>query len=322
MVARGLMDYEDARRLFDESLALHREEGNHRGIANSLNELGYLAVFQGRFDEGADHLQQSVDISREIGDRDRIGIGLLELGTALWLSGKHAQGYPYMEESMTIFNDLESAIFITRGTKNLAWVNVYLGRYEEARAQAQMVITKAAIGPYQLGSAQRVLGWVALVEGKYAEAQGWMQESVAAFRSIDVREWLAWSLAALGRASFDLGNHSEAKQHLYEALGIAVEIGAFIPLLYILPIVSFLLADQGEVERAIELYSLASQHPFVSQGQLFEDIAGRDIAALAASLPSDVVEAAKARGQARDMWNTASELLEELPKLGWGVPTE
>jgi tetratricopeptide (TPR) repeat protein len=166
------------------------------------------------------------------------------------------------------------------------------------------------------------LGWVSLVEGKYAEAQQWMQESVAAFRVLDERENIAWSLAALGRASHAMGNRSEAQQHLYEALETAVEIGAFIPLLYIMPIVSLLLVDHGEVEQAIELYSLASQHPFVSQGQLFEDIAGRHITALAASLPSDVVEAAKARGKEREMWDTASELLEELPKLRWSKPAD
>jgi tetratricopeptide (TPR) repeat protein len=160
---------------------------------------------------------------------------------------------------------------------------------------------------------------VALVEEKYAEAQQWMQESVASFRRIGQREWMAISLAALGRASYALGNRSGAQQHLYKALEIAVEIGAFIPLLYAMPIIPLLLADQGEVEWALELYSLASEHPFVRQGQLFEDIAGRDIAALAASLPSDVVEAAKARGRAREMWDTAAELLEELPKLGWDV---
>jgi hypothetical protein len=31
----------------------------------------------------------------------------------------------------------------------------------------------------------------------------------------------------------------------------------------------------------------------------------------------EVVEAAQARGQALDSWETAAELLEELRKLGW-----
>jgi tetratricopeptide (TPR) repeat protein len=321
-VARGFADYEKARRLYDESLVLSREEGNQRGITDSLDELGFLAVFQGRFEEGTNLLRESLDIRRKLGDRANIGAGFLRLGMSLWLSGRHARGHPYIEESIRIKNDLDDIYSIGVSTQYLAMVNVYLGRYAEASAKAQMVITQASGHSYELGRAQRALGWVELVEEKYTEARQWMQESVDTFRGIKERENIAWSLAGLSRASYALGNTPEAQQHLYEALEIAREIGAFIPILYIMPVVSFLLADQGEVERGIELSSMASQHPFVREGQLFEDIAGRHITALAASFPSDVVEAAKARGEARDMWETASELLEELPKLGWGVPSD
>jgi DNA-binding SARP family transcriptional activator/tetratricopeptide (TPR) repeat protein len=321
-VARALLDYKKASYLFEESLALSQDEGNQRGITDALDQLGFLASFQGRFEEGESLLQQSLDISREIGDRVKIGFGFLQLGGALWLSGEHTQGYSYMEESMTIFNDLEDAVLISHATQFLATTNVYLGRYEKAHAQAKMLTTQEGSYPYLLGTAQRALGWVALVEEKFTHAHHLMQESVATFRDIEERERIAWSLAALGRTSYALGNRSEAQQQLYEALELATKIGAFIPLLYIIPIVAYLLADQGEVERGIELYSMASQHPFVREGQLFEDIAGRQIVDLAASLPSDVVEAARARGKAREMWDTASELLKELPKLGWSKPID
>jgi hypothetical protein len=78
-----------------------------------------------------------------------------------------------------------------------------------------------------------------------------------------------------------------------------------------------MLADAGEVERAVELYALAESHPFVAKSQLFEGIAGRCVEAAAAALPPDVVAAARERGRALDWWGTAAELLDELPKLGW-----
>jgi hypothetical protein len=67
----------------------------------------------------------------------------------------------------------------------------------------------------------------------------------------------------------------------------------------------------------VELYALAESHPFVANSQLFEDIAGRFIEAAAATLAPDVVAAARERGRALDWWDTAAELLDELPKLGW-----
>ena len=94
-------------------------------------------------------------------------------------------------------------------------------------------------------------------------------------------------------------------------------MGAFIPLLHLMPIIPVVLADTGEVERAVELYALAESHPFVANSKLFEDIAGRHIKAAGAALPPDVVEAAQARGRALDWWDTAAELLDELAERGW-----
>jgi hypothetical protein len=89
---------------------------------------------------------------------------------------------------------------------------------------------------------------------------------------------------------------------------------ALTPLLIAVPGIALLLvdADDANAERAVELQALASCHPMVANAQLFEDIAGKYIAAAAATLPPDVIAAAQERGQARDLWATAEELVEEL----------
>jgi hypothetical protein len=79
-----------------------------------------------------------------------------------------------------------------------------------------------------------------------------------------------------------------------------------------LPAIALLLADRGETERAVELYALASRYPYVANVQWFEDVAGKQIAAVAATLPPDVVAAAQERGRARDLEATVEELLAEL----------
>jgi hypothetical protein len=85
-----------------------------------------------------------------------------------------------------------------------------------------------------------------------------------------------------------------------------------LPILTALPGIALLLADRGEVVRAIELYALASAHPFVAHSRWFRDVAGRHIRAAAAALPPEVVAAAGERGRARDLRATAEELLAEL----------
>ena len=82
--------------------------------------------------------------------------------------------------------------------------------------------------------------------------------------------------------------------------------------MHALPAMVLLLADQGQAERAVELYALVSRYPFVANSRWFEDIAGKQIAAVAATLPPEVVAAARERGRARDLEATVAELLVEL----------
>lgn len=49
------------------------------------------------------------------------------------------------------------------------------------------------------------------------------------------------------------------------------------------------------------------------------DLAGAQMANVAATLTPEVVAAARARGQAEDLWATAAALLLELGSRGWGV---
>jgi uncharacterized protein YyaL (SSP411 family) len=71
--------------------------------------------------------------------------------------------------------------------------------------------------------------------------------------------------------------------------------------------------DEAQIERAVELYALASRYPFVANSRWFGDVAGSQITALAASLPeAAAVTASRERGQARDLEATVEELLSEL----------
>ena len=102
------------------------------------------------------------------------------------------------------------------------------------------------------------------------------------------------------------------------ALQITVDGEEFLSLTHALPGIALTLADQGEVERAVEIYTLASSMGMVANSRWFADIAGNEIAALAAGLPADVVDAAKGRVQTVLSWEPAAELLAELEELGWG----
>jgi hypothetical protein len=109
-----------------------------------------------------------------------------------------------------------------------------------------------------------------------------------------------------------MGDLHKAQQHISESLQIAAEIGTFVPIMDALASMALLLADQGEKQRAVELYALVSRCPYVAKSRWFEDTIGKHIAAVAATLPPDVVTAVQERGRGRDLDATVAELLVEL----------
>ena len=64
------------------------------------------------------------------------------------------------------------------------------------------------------------------------------------------------------------------------------------------------------VEVLVELYALAAGQPYVANSLWYGEVVGKEIAAVA--LPVDVKAAAEKRGQARELWQTAEELLAQL----------
>jgi hypothetical protein len=122
------------------------------------------------------------------------------------------------------------------------------------------------------------------------------------------------ALGILGYVALRLDNRDQAQHYIHKNLQIAVATKMFLPLMTALTGMALLLADQGDIERAIEIYALALQNGHVANSRWYEDVAGRYIATVANTLSPEVVAAAQARGRARDLWATAKELLVELEK--------
>jgi tetratricopeptide (TPR) repeat protein len=196
-------------------------------------------------------------------------------------------------------------------------VSLQLGQYRDARAygEASLALARDTGLRLRVGDALVLLGRAAMVEEAYDEARRRLQQALAVFREIGASADVGWSHAILAHAALGLSEPAQMRRHLRQALRAAKETGDILLGLSVLPAAALWLADRGDAEGAVELYALASRHPFVAKSQWFEDVAGRQIAAVGVSLPADVVAAAKERGRARDLETTAEELSVQLAEV-------
>jgi hypothetical protein len=115
-----------------------------------------------------------------------------------------------------------------------------------------------------------------------------------------------------GLVAWRIDQPGRARGHLVEALRLSRELDSWVPVALALPAIALLLADGGQIERAVELYAVASRYPYVANSRWFEDVAGREIGALAATLLPEAVASAQERGRERDLWATVERLLAHL----------
>ena len=253
--------------------------------------------------------------------------------------GKFTQALGLLEESVAACGYLPFMAVEIHYT--LGHTEKHLGHYERARAHGDEGLAIAREHSDHVGTADSLillseslmlLGHLALAtEGRhqdagmalfaledeeakvaYAEAKRLLEEGTAVIRKTDEPVRLASGHIDLGVVAIHLGEPQQGQQHLSRALGILAETEALPLLLISLSGSALLLADAGEHERAVELYALASRYPYVGNSRWFEDVFGRHIDAIAATLPPEVAEAARERGHARDLDETVKELLEEL----------
>jgi DNA-binding SARP family transcriptional activator len=307
-------DYGLARQLGEQDLALRRALDDQRGVSRSLRYLSIIAHRQGRLEEAENLIRESCAIPLARQSQAERADRFSGSGWIWMMLGHFLEGHSWLEESVSIWNDLGVANMGAYMSIPLGFAKIHLGQYEEGGALAQTGFDAArqAGDDGRLGLARFVLGWTALAQSQYAKASACLQESVTLFRALAARDRVGEILALLGYAARGLGQCAQARRYLCEALQIAAELEVFLPIVFALPAVALLWADRGEPEQAVELYGLASRYPFVANSRWFEDIAGREIAAAASTLPPEVVAAAEERGRARDLWATVEELLVEL----------
>jgi tetratricopeptide (TPR) repeat protein len=312
--AQAMGQFDEAARSHREALAICRALGDQRGIARSLTEIGIALAHRGQFQEAERLIQESVTIERELGDRIHYAHGLSRLAHVSAWKGEFVKSLSLSEEGWSVLDELGASVQATNVLSQLGSAKAHLGQYDQAHVHLQQALALARVGGqrWAVGATLCFLGHVALAKEQYVDAQQRLRESADVFQKSGDRSDVGWPLALLAGAARGLGRLPTARERLCEALQVSAEIRDVPTQMYALPVAALLLADLGEAERAVEIYALASRYGFVANSRLWEDIAGREIAALAATLPPDVVAAAQARGRARDLEATVKELLEGL----------
>jgi hypothetical protein len=98
-----LGEYQEAKLLHQEMLAMNRHIGDPAGIARALGNLGMDAMGLGELEEARQFLEESLALYKEIshlpGMRDELG----DLSELAYVMGQHAKAARLAREAITVF---------------------------------------------------------------------------------------------------------------------------------------------------------------------------------------------------------------------------
>lgn len=236
--------------------------------------LGYLLSVQGRFEENLALKWRELESYQDIGDRRMMGIAYAEVGEVLCHLGNYAEAEEQIRRGMVLVQELSD---------------------------------------YQYALRSRYLGDVLLAQGKHAEAREAYLFSYNFFKSLEAKGWMLTALTGLSRTEFTTGDKPGAWKHAIQALQLYGEIQLYSFFVYLtLAEIALLLADLGELIRALELFGLVTRQGYLAQSVWFADLYENPLDALTVGVPEEDVAEAKKRGRAKDLWETVESLLDEF----------
>lgn len=303
--------YAVAETYFRQSLALSREWGNLKGVAEALGGLAGTAASCGDFVSGKQRAGESLAINRQLGQPVQLARALFVMGWCANCLGEYREAEGYWQESLVICQEIGEPLGIADGLILLGWAAWCEGgaRLKEAVAYYKKALAiNRAIGHRR--NLAMGLGDLALAVseiGEYEQALQYAREGLAITEEIGHLDLMSYNLWVLGAATCGLGDFQASRNYLTQSLRTAWEAQITVHAVAVLFYFAILLAKEADLAgvteptkiqqkaKALELLAWVIAQPSCSQP--IKDRVVRFQAQLEAELPSAVVGAARARAK-------------------------
>lgn len=300
--------------LLEESLALSRQLGGPREIADKLRNFGFNVASTGQMEQAEAYVREGYVLTQGIGNRASLVQAERDLGGLEQWRGNYAAAEASMARCRQAFDEfgdryrsLETAmlemLFLVQQAKY-----VEAGRCVPIYLAAAQEMEQKEIEGYLL----HFMSQIALEEDRAGDAYAWGMEAAAAFVAAGGSRVPGIEYAALAITSLALGRVDEARTHIIHALKLGVESGSLSAMRVTVGEAALLKAYSGELRRAVELDELTASNPLIGNDRWHEDMVRRPLLELTASLPAEVIAQARERGRALDLKTVAAEVLAEF----------
>jgi predicted ATPase len=249
-------DYDKARLIAEETLALCRALKDKMGIGLSFANIGLSAINQGDFPVARAFMERALAVFHDINFKQKIGETLSNLSEIVRSQGDYAQAQKIAGESVAIFEELGSKVGIAFSVDVLALSVACHGDYSRALALLERSVSLFeevgsldVIGP-GLESVATVTRW----QGDFKRAAAVLDKALAwrrAHESGGNKVIAANLLCERGMVAWAQGFYEEAQSSLRESLSLSYKYRCRYSMAYSLTALAGLAASEGSDVEAL-----------------------------------------------------------------------
>lgn len=313
---QGLFDHAEA--CGQRALSLARKLGDQRQMALTLHGLGFNAFNRGHLETMRQCMEEALEIAQDVGQIPLQGLMLMEIGTSYFTEGRLEEAIRYHQNGLKILQKVGDWPRVAWSMSTLAGDYLFQGDTTTADQWLQegdklaRELQHVRVLAYHLN----MLGWSALVQQKYDEAFVHVAEAVKLIEygvAFGLVGYIRWSQAWV---QLVYEQWPESEKNLYEAMQIKQLFiyEVFQPIAYLM---ARRLPTAESVKRAWQLIGLWEVSSHFVNWPLFNAFTERFQPPALFEISQEEIEAAKANGRSLDPAAVLTNLIEELPKLGW-----
>lgn len=259
-------DYETAQSCYRESLQLLQEllptledpaaiRSTQRGIANSLTNLGNIALLQGDCEQAMAFSEEALSLHRQLNNQIGMAITINNLATINLYQSRYAQAEALSKESLALYRTLGDERGIGWNLQRLGTIARDRGEYERASTSYQecMALFEKLSNQADRAALLFDLGELARQQGEGEQAEAHYQAGLALAQELGNKKEIANLLDRLGIIACQRGHHPQAATLSEQSLALHREIGNRFGL-------SEALYDRGQIAMAQGDYSAAARY--------------------------------------------------------------
>ena len=206
---------------------LYRELGESRGLAASLNDLGWSWFWQNDFVTARRYFQESIDLAREVHVASVLAFALHSYSTVCTAQSNFEEAFPRAEESVKLCQELGDIHGLIAALVALSRIVLFQGNMTQAEALAQESISLArqSHNKLDINHALDMLACVMEYQEDYEQAAVLMQEKLSLARELGDKMAIVVASGSLGNYALYRGDYVRATSLVEETLALATELG-------------------------------------------------------------------------------------------------